>query len=239
MSVQAADYVYLDNKKYVLIDIEAGKQIIDCATFDMPEDSGEIDIITACWRGYTAVYHIEEDMLYGVKAQGFGRRYFKSEKTFIPYTGSCIIAFGEFWNSDFIVSYIYYDEAFELYFEQGALKEKLTLEAVIEKFKSIEATDERARVREQIAREPLKYKYDERSYKWRNKERWVITAMTLKIKYTGKSDMSFTTGKTYSAKKLKAGEYGDDCYSVYDDDKDWFVYSGKYIRKEFEILEQI
>jgi hypothetical protein len=62
--------------------------------------------------------------------------------------------------------------------------------------------------------------------------------LTMKIKYTGESDMSYTTGKTYTAKALKVSEWGEDNFAVYDNDGDWFLNSGDYIRSNFEILEE-
>jgi hypothetical protein len=182
MTMQVADYVTIGRKKYVLIDVEKDKQIITCADFDMP-DYGIIPVSTACWRGYMADYYVIRKILYGIKSQDIHfensrkNKKIKSSKTIIPYTGSCIIAYGDECNSDFISSYIDYDEAFELYFENGILKEKLTLASAIEKAKAFSKTDEynnkmepyeRGNIREQIAREPLKYNYDKRrTYKWR------------------------------------------------------------------------
>lgn len=37
MTVQVSDYFTYKRKKYVLIDVEKGKQIIDCADFYIPE----------------------------------------------------------------------------------------------------------------------------------------------------------------------------------------------------------
>jgi hypothetical protein len=184
MTMQAADYVTIGKKIYSLIDIEENKQIIKFADFVMPTHNGENYISSACWRGYMADYYIIKNTLYGIKKQDYycentkEHKTIKSPKLFIPYTGSCIIAFGDAWNSDFLSTYIDYDEAFELYFDNGILKEKLSLLSAIDKVKVFAKNDvynnkiepyERAIVREYIAREPLKYKYNiRRTYKWRN-----------------------------------------------------------------------
>ena len=189
MTMQAADYVNIRRKKYVLIDVEKDKQIITCADFKMPESDKIIPLSTACWRGYTAEYYVVRDNLYGIKCQEIyfeelkKEKIIKSSKVFVPFTGSCIIAYGDEWNSDFIESYIDYDEAFELYFENGILREKNTLISAIEKLKNLSKTDEyenkmepseRAIIREQIAREPLKYKYDDDTYKWRYSDNRIV-----------------------------------------------------------------
>ena len=199
MTVQEAEYMHIDRKKYVLIDIERRKQIIDCAVFVMPEPpegySNEM-LSTSCKRGYTADYFVENDILYGVKKEEI---YFiddtnyqmenkenKSPKTMIPFTGSCIIAYGGGWNSDFLEAYLHYDEALELYFEQGLLKEKHSLNSAIEKARAFRESDEYRKMTEnfrtgdrsvalkikestieRFTREPLKYEYGERTYKWR------------------------------------------------------------------------
>jgi hypothetical protein len=182
MTMQADDYVHIGKKKYTLIDVEMDKQIITYADFIMPENKGREVISTDCWRGYTAEYFVVRKTLYGIKYQ---KVYFEgstkkisSSKIKIPYTGSCIIAYSDDarMNSDFLNSYINYDEAFELYFENGVLKEKNTLISAIEKATALFETDEYknkmkrdewAHIREKIAREPLKYKYDKSTYRWR------------------------------------------------------------------------
>jgi hypothetical protein len=182
--MQSSDYVFFHRRKYDLIDVEAGKQIIKFANFSN-QIYNEINVIsTACWRGYTANYYINKGLLYGIKIHEIylekteGYKEIKSNKIFIPYTGSCIIAYGDARCSDFIECYLDYEEAFELYFENGLLKEKLTLISAISKFNKLAETNdyrnnmepnERGQLREQIAREFLKYNYDKwRSYKWRN-----------------------------------------------------------------------
>jgi hypothetical protein len=183
MTMQVADYINIGRKKYKLIDVEKNKQIITCADFNMPNHNEKISVSTACWRGYMADYYIIKNILYGIKSQDIffedskKDKRIKSSRIIIPYTGSCIIAYGDAWNSDFLSSYVDYDEAFELYFKNGILKEKLTLISAIEKMKELSKTDEyenkmepyeRAKIREQIAREPLKYNYNRSTYKWRN-----------------------------------------------------------------------
>ena len=56
MTIQASDKVIYKKKKYTLIDVEKGKQIINCAEFKMPEHS--FFMSSGCWRGYTAEYKI-------------------------------------------------------------------------------------------------------------------------------------------------------------------------------------
>jgi len=188
MTMQSADYMKIDNRTYTLIDVEVGKQIVGCGHFTMPEGySSEFANDTNCWRGYRARYFVEDNVLYGEKKNAI--YYEESEtldeaetpRTMIPFTGSCIVAYAreDSWcNSDFIEAYVLYEEAYELYFEQGELIERLSLMSAIEKARAISETDaykndiepyERGQLRKQIAREPLKYKYDERrTYKWRN-----------------------------------------------------------------------
>ena len=188
MTVQASDYVLFENKPFTLIDIEKDKQIIDCAefTFDTEIDEEKIAQTTACWRGYTAEYSIENDILYGIKMINLfiDGEYLEvlSRKTKINFSGSCIIAFendDDSWPlSDFLPCYLDFGEAYELYFENGHLVEKHNLASAIEKFIRIEDTkdyksltpQERDAQLEKIAQEPLKYSYSDSSYKWRCKE---------------------------------------------------------------------
>ena len=178
MTMQASDSVFYEEKEFTLIDVEAGKQIIDYANFSLIQPLDEFSVSSACWRGYTAEYFIEDNKLYGIKTLNpFEHKVNKSTKVCIPFTGSCIIACGSGWNSDFISSYVDYDEAYELYFDAGKLVEKLSLISAIDEMKELKDTDkynnemepyDRRQAIEVIARKPLKYHYDDNSYKWRN-----------------------------------------------------------------------
>jgi len=178
MTKQADDYMHLGRKRYTLIDIEKDKQIIDCAEFVMPYPSDDeicFSICSACWRGYTADYYIVRNTLYGAREEviyGGGKdKVIKSPRTFIPFTGSCVIARGGdhyFWHSDFLDGYAYYDEAFELYFKDGILKEKLSLADAIEKVKAITESGKENANLSSIILGALKYQYGESTYKWRN-----------------------------------------------------------------------
>jgi hypothetical protein len=59
----------------------------------------------------------------------------------------------------------------------------------------------------------------------------------MKIKYTGKSNMIFTTEKIYTAKQMNPDKYGN-CFAILDDDSDWSIHAGEYIKEHFEILEE-
>ncbi len=181
MTRQASDTVIYKRKKYTLIDVEKGKQMIDCA--DFPKEKDIYSICTACWRGYIAEYRIRRKKLYGVRYEGnlIARPRAKSPKMFMNYTGSCVVAWNRdkhaWGNSDFLVCYLYYDEALELHFTDGVLDEVRDLAEAIQKQKEREqqAEDENqvAKIRlspderRELARRYLKYEYDWRSYKWR------------------------------------------------------------------------
>lgn len=184
MTVQVSDCFTYKRKKYVLIDVEKGKQIIDCADFNMPEL--EPCFNTGCWRGYTAEYKVRGNKLYGVRYEwdSVKRRDVESDSMFMNFTGSCIIARttdrNSWLNSDFLECYVNFDEALELHFTDGMLDEVLDLAQAITKAKEFktseiylnEATEPSVRGREleEIARTHLKYTYDYRTYKWRNDE---------------------------------------------------------------------
>jgi len=207
--MQASDYMYMDNKKYTLIDIEHGKQIITCANFELEldEDEHRRVLCSSCWRGYTAKYWVEDSKLFGEKtievwkegnedgSEVWNARSIVSPRVFIPYTGSCIIAYGdqnkfdwaEEWkvlNSDFLDVFTITLEAYELYFEYGTLVEKLSLErAIVEAKDSLlpvreyidgseeyyKAVGKNAATRERIAHKYTKYEYSTSSYKWRDR----------------------------------------------------------------------
>ncbi len=181
MTMQASDTVIYKRKKYTLIDVEKGKQMIDCAEFP---GSGEIYAFSfACWRGYTAEYRIRDGKLYGVRCEEKMEMEtsLQSQEMFVNYTGSCVIAWNrdkDAWgNSDFLECYLDYDEALELHFTDGVLDEVRDLAEAIQEQKEwkkkVENGDEQAKIRlslvgrEELARRYLKYEYDESSYMWR------------------------------------------------------------------------
>lgn len=182
MTVQSSDYVYLNGRKYVLIDVEKDKQLIDSADFKVPEIESVV-ISTGCRRNYTANYFVENGELYGIKSvQMYGNADFISEKIKMNYTGSIIIAYeSEKLNiSDFLDCYLDYEEAYELYFENGVIKEEYNLNIAIQHFKQIQLThnyknnmfpNQCMDLRKKLAYEYLKYLYDDiRSYKWRKSD---------------------------------------------------------------------
>lgn len=184
MTVQASDSFLYKGKKYVLIDVEKGKQIIDCADFQMPEHA--FSMCSACWRGYTADYTIKRNKLYAVRYEWDVNKHkdVKSSQMFMKFTGSCVIARTKqkntWMNSDFLECYVNFDEAYELHFTDGELDEVLDLAKAITEAKEFmesdiylhEATEPQARRMplEQIAIMNLKYEYDYRTYKWRNND---------------------------------------------------------------------
>lgn len=161
--------MYLGKKKYTLIDVEKGKEINGRVKFVMPAKVTKKNLAwsTACWRGYTMDYHVVQGKLYGVKKQEiwlekYDREEVGSPKVFIQFTGSCIVA------RDFIGQYpsiepqlLDFTEAFELYFEQGRLKEKLSISSVLEEAKVIaEGPEKDLYSAHQTVLKSLKYKYN-------------------------------------------------------------------------------
>jgi len=63
MTMQASDFFCLDGKFYTLIDVEDKKQIIDYIPFPEPRPEF-ISTCSACWRGYTAEYAVEDGFLF-------------------------------------------------------------------------------------------------------------------------------------------------------------------------------
>ena len=181
MTVQVSDSVKYKRKKFVLIDVEKGKQLIDCADFKMPEHIPCFN--TSCWRGYTAEYVIRKDKLYGTRYEWDDeqRKEIESETLFLNFTGSCVIARTKennaWMNSDFLECYVYFDEAYELHFTDGILDEVLDLHKAITEAKEVILPMYKSESKlphidtsflKEIAVMNLKYEYDYRTYKWRN-----------------------------------------------------------------------
>lgn len=144
MTIQMNDYVYFEDKQYVLIDCEKGKDPIDSAPFEVDDMQ---QLCTACYRGYMAEYFIEEDYIYGIKEsleiekedKKANLKSVKSAKHKLGYSGSLIIARdkdGSLGSADNTHSYLYYDEAYELYFEDGMILEVCDLKEALEEFQA-------------------------------------------------------------------------------------------------------
>ena len=63
--------------------------------------------------------------------------------------------------------------------------------------------------------------------------------LTLRIRYVGEKTIDFTVGRVYTAKKLKREAYDNDSFSIVDDDGGPYVYSGKFIRSDFKLIEVV
>lgn len=140
MTMQSSDYMWYKNEKFILIDCEKEKDIINSADFGLKNYYA----MRYCYRGYTAEYFIEDNFLYGQKKvedytekTDSGRTIdFKiSPKIKMNYTGSAIIAINNDDNkiimSDFFENFLFFDRAYELYFIDGELCEITDLSPAI------------------------------------------------------------------------------------------------------------
>lgn len=170
MTMQSCDYIWYKNEKFVLIDCERGKDIINSADFGLKSFSA----MTCCYRGYTAEYFIEDNFLYGQKTvedytektdSRITIKFKTSPKIKTNYTGSAIIAINDdsrYFMSDFFDSFLFFDRAYELYFIDGELLELTDLLPAIQEYKASEDSFEK---RKEIAVKYLQYEYG--NYKWR------------------------------------------------------------------------
>ena len=165
MTKQASDYVWYNGEKYTLIDCEKDKSVIDSANFGLENKY----FGTACRRGYTAEYFIENNLLFGEKTVWDAERtknsivisHFTSSRMRMSYTGSMIIAInndGSFSGLGFITDYLKFDRALELYFIDGELAEITDLSAAIKEWAAFKKNNDYDQERE-IALKHLQYDY--------------------------------------------------------------------------------
>lgn len=189
MTAQATDYVIFKGKEFDLIDTEKNTDLH--LTVKSKENEKNINIkfsylhSTACYRGYVAQYSIRDSELFGCyfnndlpdEGEDIEDKLVKSN-----YTGAIIIgrnySRGFPFNSDFIDSFIYAEEAYEIHFTDGKVDDVVDLKEVIESFE--EGKDNYNKyikvgenfnfdAREEYVKSFLKYKYnDEKTYKWLN-----------------------------------------------------------------------
>ena len=169
MTVQKKDHMSLDGDRFTLLCIERDKEIADHTKFIMPAKVTKDNLrwSTGCYKGYTMEFYSIQKKLYAAKKQDIwcddDIKEVESKRIFVPFTGSCVIARGGNYCSvsNRTMWYIEYNEAFELYFEKGVLKEKRSLASSIEKAKPfIEVRDKDYDSARQILLEGLKYKYE-------------------------------------------------------------------------------
>lgn len=58
----------------------------------------------------------------------------------------------------------------------------------------------------------------------------------MKLRYIGKPDIDFTENQIYEAEKVVDPLYKE-CYSIYDDGDDWYIYEIEFVENNFEVLE--
>lgn len=181
MTKQSCDYMWYKNEKFILIDCEKEKDIINSADFGLKN----FYAMTCCYRGYTAEYFIENNLLYGQKKvayylektdSGIKIDFKISPKIKMNYTGSAIIAINNDDNkyimSDFFDTFLFFDRAYELYFIDGELLEITSLSPAIQEYtafkNSLKHTQNYYEIlwkkREEIAVKYLQYEHG--NYKW-------------------------------------------------------------------------
>lgn len=181
MTMQSCDYIWYKNEKFVLIDCEKEKDIINSADFGLKSFSA----MTCCYRGYTAEYFIENNFLYGKKTvldyteksdSNITINFKTSPKIKTNYTGSAIIAINDksqYIMSDWFETFLFFDRAYELYFIDGELLELTDLSPAIQEYKALKDNLKNTqncyeilnKKREEIALKYLQYEYGD--YKWR------------------------------------------------------------------------
>lgn len=173
MTMQLCDYVWYNGVKFTLVDTEEGTSLIDSADFDV-----EGTCRTACYRGYTAEYFIEDGVIYGEKTvenYPAGGRLIEqntSERMAMHYTGSLVIAAnkgGGYVPAQDVADFLFCDRAMELTFADGRLTEALDLTPAVQAWKGSHRTaedwEQEYAQREEAARAALSHEYGI-NYKW-------------------------------------------------------------------------
>ncbi len=56
------------------------------------------------------------------------------------------------------------------------------------------------------------------------------------LKYIGEDEIDLTPNQIYKAKKIN-DKWGE-CYSIFDEGEDWYIYGLNYVKKNFEEVEE-
>lgn len=173
MTMQFCDYVWYNGVKFTLVDTEEGTSLIDSADFDVEGGA----CCTACYRGYTAEYFIEDGVIYGEKtvenypAGGHIIEQIISGRMVMHYTGSLVIAAnknGGYVPAQDVADFLFCDRAMELTFADGQLIDAIDLTPAAQAWKNSPrcATLQQEFDREkEAARAALSHEYGT-NYKW-------------------------------------------------------------------------
>lgn len=165
MTMQVPDIFIYEDRRYLLIDIEKDKVLINPLDYQIKEEVHSFS--TACWRGYVAEYSIIDNRIYLTKFND------EEMKVKLDLTGGVIIGLEEegYQNSDFIESiFSGYNVAYELLFDCGKLVLVHSLIDAILKFSEIKESltrDTYTEVARRFIDENCSVKYDYKSYKWK------------------------------------------------------------------------
>ena len=150
MTAQVRTRLYLEGNKYYLLGAETDKFLLDGATFTVPQEIQK-GHSTSNMKGYYITYFVEDNQLYGVMFDHFEDDSVKHTATVysnqvpLKYTGACIVAKnandrekeGEVFYSDYYSRYLKHDYAYELFFENGILKNTISLKDGIKETRKI------------------------------------------------------------------------------------------------------
>ncbi len=174
MTMQFCDYVWYNGVKFTLVDTEEGTSLIDSADFDVEGGT----CCSACYRGYTAEYFIEDGVIYGEKtvenypAGGRVIEQIISGRMVMHYTGSLVIAAnkdGRHFPAQNITDFLDSDRALELTFADGQLIDVIDLTPAVQAWKGshriAENWEQEYAQRDEAARAALSHEYGT-NYKW-------------------------------------------------------------------------
>ena len=125
MSVQSPDIIVLNNKNYLILDIEENKKIIDIEQLEKAKVINEYKnqiCVSSCWRGYIATYQIINDRLI-LKIIERDDTHIDNVNYELDFNGCIIIVEDDdsYFNTDFIECLFDFNDAYELVFEVGNL----------------------------------------------------------------------------------------------------------------------
>ncbi|HJJ31984.1 MAG TPA: HIRAN domain-containing protein [Methanocorpusculum sp.] len=171
MTAQEPDYLIFDNRSFIVIDIEYGKH----PETEFIQPGKNAINTTANYRGYEAEYRIVDNRLFGIQIPAD-----ETHPVPLHYTGSMLIARktddDEFWITDSLWCFLDADEAFELSFEDGMLKNTRNLADACAEMKKIRTSEwwtsesvthrDRLTVLDDYCRDCLCGSYGHNTYRW-------------------------------------------------------------------------
>ena len=153
MSTQRPDIIVFKDKKFVIIDIGKNQTLVSKEKI-LSNLENDYFYSSSCVRGYTAEFKINKNNQLLYKLDN------KKKYSISTFTGNMLITYKAF-ITDFLISFLEGEEAYELHFTNGKLDAYFDLSDIIIKYADVPIEEK------ENSKNELVYIYDDVTYRWK------------------------------------------------------------------------